>query len=210
MPRRSSTGRPGSGCTDRPRASRARSSTAGTTDPGGATAPMPRPASGRRPTSRTGRSSTSTRRPIVRPRSLPPSPTTGTTSRSSPWPRAGVGEHRPPAPSWKRSGLVGGRASGCGCPCLAGRLGLPALGSRPARGRVAFLALGRELRRDDGPRRAARPVAADPPLWRGLLAPRRLGRGGDGVSDDHRRPAPRVSLGAVGLPTTSPRDSAGA
>ncbi len=90
-------------------------------------------------------------------------------------------------------GLVGGRASGCGRPCLAGGLGLPALGSRPARGRVAFLALGRELRRDDGPRRTARPVAADPPLWRSLLAPRRLGRGCHGVGDDHRRPAPRLS-----------------
>ena len=35
--------------------------------------------------------------PDDRRRSSPPSPTTGTTSRSSPWPTAGVGEHRPPA-----------------------------------------------------------------------------------------------------------------
>ena len=102
-PHRSSTSRPGGGCTGRSRASRRRSSTPGTTDPGGATAPRRRPASGRRPTCRTGRSSTSTRRRIDRPRCLPPSPTSATTSRSSPLPTAEVGERLPQRRCWRRS-----------------------------------------------------------------------------------------------------------
>ena len=126
-------------------------------------------------------------------RSSPPSPTTATTSRSSPWPTAGVGEHRLQRPSSRRSGAgwrppIRTRRSLLCRPARPSSIGAPT-----ARGRMAFLALRGQLRRDDRPRGAARPVAADPPLRRGLLPPRGLGRRGPRDGADRRGPACRGS-----------------
>src|SRR5439155_22858149 len=58
--------------------------------------------------------------------------------------------------------------------------------------RLPLLARWPQLRRDHRPRRTARPSSADPPLRRGLLAPRGLGRGRARNSVDGRGPDPRV------------------
>ena len=198
-PPRSSTGRPGGGCTGRSRAYRRRSSTAGTTDHGGATARTPRPASGRRPTCRTGRSSTSTMRPIDPPRCSPPSPTSATTSRSSPWPKAEVGEHRPRRPCWRRS-TAGWTAAhpGAEVPALPVGSAFQHWGADPREVAWHFWRSGDNS--DEMIDLAAQPdpIAADPHLRRGLLPPRRLGRR---CARDRRRRGPHPT-GISGGPNT--------
>ncbi len=92
------------------------------------------------------------------------------------------------------------RPSGRGGPHSAPRLRVPTLGRRPAGGRMALLAAGQQLRRDDRPRRAARPIPADPPVRRSVLAPRRLGGGRPRDGEGCRRP--RRGLRSASSPTS--------